>query len=234
MSLSKEVIEQIQKIVKIEVDIILSPVLKITEENTRAINELIKRVDELAKRTDENSRAINELIKRVDELAKRTDENSRAINELIKITKENIVTIKRLQEVTGGLGRSIGFLVENEIRRSFKSYLIKEGFTIISFSPHKILGKHVFDLFSEVEKNGKRIIILGEIKQTLTPLKLNKFIENVRKIPETIENLELVILFNKVKNYKDVIKLAKENDIILFIYQGDDEFITFGTRHLRI
>ena len=209
-----------------------------TEENTKAIAELRLAIAELRSRTEENTKAIAELrmiaeenTKAIIELRARTEENTKAIAELRKTIEEmsrillsHDIALRRLRKEVGGLGRSIGSLLEDNVRRGLRNWLIAKGYAIDHLEP-KIIDEIEFDLYIEAIKDNRRLKVIGEIKQTITPRKVEKFALKLEKL--SMKDFEPLMIFKRIKKKKEVVEKAKMKKIYLLYHLGNDVFVSY-------
>jgi len=209
-----------------------------TEENTKAIAELRLAISELKVRTEENTKAIAELRARTEENTKaiielraRTEENTKAIAELRKTIEEmsrillsHDIALRRLRKEVGGLGRSIGSLLEDNVRRGLRNWLIAKGYAIDHLEP-KIIDEIEFDLYIEAIKDNRRLKVIGEIKQTITPRKVEKFALKLEKL--SMKDFEPLMIFKRIKKKKEVVEKAKMKKIYLLYHLGNDVFVSY-------
>jgi len=209
-----------------------------TEENTKAIAELRSAIIELRAVTEENTKAIIELrsrteenIKAIAELRIRTEENTKAIAELRetvaemrKILLSHDIMLKRLGKAVGGLGRSLGSLLEDSVRRGLKNWLITNGYVVNQLEP-KIIDNIEFDLYIDAIKGNRRLKVIGEIKQTITPKKVENFALKLEKL--SMKDFEALMVFKRIKKKNSVIEKAKIKKIYLLYHLGDDVFVSY-------
>jgi len=157
------------------------------------------------------------------------EEHTKEFVEIRTILQAYEKRFRRIEENLGGLSRSLGLLVENELRRSLKLAFQNKGYEIKMFGQRRIEG-YQFDLYAELEKGGEKVSILGELKLTLSPARLEKFIEKFKKVSMKMPNVKPVIVFRRIKYQKEVIAIAEKEGVMLIQYLGDTDFQFLGSQ----
>ncbi len=185
-----------------------------TEER---LDELAQRVDQLAVRMDELAEAqrrteerLGQLTVRVDQLAEAQRETERRLGELAQrmdqLTEAHAETRERLESMSD----AVGYELENKSYRYLPSLLERdfgiqlEGRLLRKYLPGTKKGRYVqVNIYGWGKKNGRRVLVLGEAKTSLSKKEVNRFLKHV----------ELVSSLEGVKG-EDVVKVAVVHTVV--------------------
>jgi multidrug efflux pump subunit AcrA (membrane-fusion protein) len=131
------------------------------EELAAAQQRTEQRVDTLAQRMDELAAAQVRTEQRMDELA---DAQTRTEFEIRRLTHQ----VGLIHEELGGVGRGMGYALENEAYRMLPGWLKREhGIHITQRFVRKEIGGQEVNLFAQGRRNGHKILLVGEAKVQL-------------------------------------------------------------------
>ncbi|MEW6680762.1 MAG: hypothetical protein AB1297_07095 [bacterium] len=184
-------------------------VLELTEAQKRTE----ARVEELAiaqKRTEEELRALSEEV--------------RALSEDVRALSEDVRTLtqshKTLAKQVGGISDTIGFRLEDEAFVSLPE-LLKKEFGIILKDRLKRRwikdkeGEYIeVNIVGEGQRDGKKIIIIGEAKSQLSKKDVDEFIR--KKLKRLNYKAIFPLLITYMIQQPDVEEYAKEKGIALY------------------
>jgi phage-related minor tail protein len=180
--------------------------IKVTRED---FSELRDTVAELAKGQSELRKAVQELA----EAQRRTDQR---LEELAEAQKKTEQSVARLAQTVGALSDNIGYGLEDIAKVVLPPYLYKYfNIKIEDFEPRFFIvdkGEIEVNLYGEGEKNGKKVIILGESKARIYEGEVKKFINDTNKLK--IEDEVIRLMFGYLV-HPSAQKIATSNDIIL-------------------
>jgi len=176
------------------------------EELAVAQSKTEKRVEELAvaqskieARLEELAIAQSKTEKRVEELATAQSKTEDSLNKLIN---EHVETRRRLESMSD----AVGYNLENQAYKALPALLQKdlkikvEGKLVRRYFPGTRKGRYIqVNIYGWGSQNGKRILILGECKTSLSKkevdrfLKLTKYIVKLENISEE-ETLKIAVV----------------------------------------
>lgn len=194
----------------------------LTEVITEAYNELVKASD-----FNELKGIVKELGVKVGELAeaqRRTEikvaELSEAVAELSKDVRELVKGLGETRGEVGGLSRSMSYAFENEAYRMLPPFL-KERYGIEikeKFIRTDIRGKEI-NIFGRGQRNGKRILLVGEAKLRLDERREEDIFEGLQEkvdaVKEEYPDEEIIRLLVTHYATKGFLKKAEEKGIIV-------------------
>jgi len=128
---------------------------------------------------------------RVEELAvaqKKTQEDVQALTKNVQaLTK----SVKEQGTTLGGIGRTLGYALENEAYRMLPA-LLKEkyGLEMTERFVRTYIGGQEINLFGRANRNGQEVLIVGEVKSRLDERRKKKEREGKKKRKEIWEQLE--------------------------------------------
>ncbi|MCD6419335.1 MAG: hypothetical protein J7L41_01290 [Synergistetes bacterium] len=174
----------------------LSEAQKRTEERLESLAEklesLTARVEELSeaqKRTEERLESLAARVEELSEAQKRTEQ------EIQKLTKRMETFEERLE----GISNSVGYSLENSAYRALPSLLLQrhgievEDGLVRRYVTVKNKDIHV-NVYRYAQKDGRRILILGECKVRPSKKEIERFERYARLIGEN-ESVDVFLLF---------------------------------------
>ncbi|AMM39837.1 hypothetical protein HS1_000030 [Candidatus Desulfofervidus auxilii] len=176
------------------------------EELAVAQSKTEKRVEELAVAQSKTEARLEELAiaqskteKRLEELAAAQNKTEDSLNKLIN---EHVETRRRLESMSD----AVGYNLENQAYKALPALLEKdlkikvEGKLVRRYFPGTRKGRYIqVNIYGWGAQNGKRILILGECKTSLSKkevdrfLKLTKYIVKLENISEE-ETLKIAVV----------------------------------------
>src|SRR5256712_8233058 len=136
-------------------------------------------VERLASAQTGTEKALKELTERMEELAAAQRETEKALTELA-------IAQKRTDQQVGRLSDNIGFGLEDIARVVAPGYLLRHhgikmgefdrGYLKANGHPAEV------DLYAEGRRNGKKVVILGEVKSRIHPREVKKFAGVIEKL----------------------------------------------------
>ncbi len=190
------------------------------EELAEAQKRTEQRVEELAeaqKRTEQRveglAQAQESLAQAMASLARAQEESQRQIQELAR----QMVEVRR---ELGGLGRSMGYALENEAYRMLPPFLAeKHGIQVTERFVRTYIGDEEINLFGRGRRNGKEVLIVGEVKVRLEEWRredaLEQLEEKARVVQEAYPGEELVLLLVTHHAHPRILQKAQERGILV-------------------
>ncbi len=196
-----------------------------TQENFdkvwQAINELTRRVNELAEAQKRTEERLNELTERVnslaeaqkkteerlDELAEAQKKTEERLNELAEAQKETEKKLAKLigehqktREQIGGLSHSIGYLLEDRAYKGLPG-ILKRKYGIEVTEPlrrdYVKIGRNRYleiNLICKGKKDGREIYIIGECKTQLKKKDVDKFLRHIKDIEDYFKGDKFLVI----------------------------------------
>ena len=182
--------------------------IRVTRED---FNELRAIVTELASSQRELAQAQTRTEERVGGL-------EHAVEALAEAQRRTEESVKELATQTGKLSDNIGFGLEDVARVVLPGYLERHLHIYVYDLERKFFivdGEEVeINLYGIGKKDGKEIIILGEVKSRIYEREVNKFIRDVSKVIPVIKGEVLKVMFGYLV-HPSAVKIAKTKDITL-------------------
>lgn len=189
------------------------------------VNELGGRVCELGGKVGELAEAQKRTENRVAELAEAQKNTEVRVAELAEEMKVLAVGLDRNREEVGGLSRSFSYAFENEAYRVLPAVLkAKYGIEIKEKIIRADIGGKEINIFAHAEKEGERIIIVGEAKLRLDERRekrkgekdiFEELEEKVKSVLEEYRGTEIIRVLVTHYATKGFLKKAKEKGIIV-------------------
>ena len=196
-----------------------------TQENFdkvwQAINELTRRVNELAEAQKRTEERLNELTERVNSLAeaqKKTEERLNELAEAQKKTEERLNELAEAQKETekklakligehqktreqiGGLSHSIGYLLEDRAYKGLPG-ILKRKYGIEVTEPlrrdYVKIGRNRYleiNIIGKGKKDGREIYIIGECKTQLKKKDVDKFLRHIKDIEDYFKGDKFLVI----------------------------------------
>ena len=193
-----------------------------TYKQIRELKESQKKTDEQLKKTDEGINKLRESQKKTDEQLKKTDE------QLKKLSKE-------VGKVTDSIGRTAEGLASPSMPNLLNTVGIKTYSIYENISRRKDGENIELDVLSLGKlKNGEEIVIIGEVKNTLTIKVIDEFIrKKIDRFSQFFEEYKGrgivgviggMKIFKEAKEYgekKGLYILSPKNDIMVFLNRAE-------------
>ena len=176
------------------------------EELATAQKKTEARLEELATAQSKTEKRLEELAVAQKKTEKRLEElavaQSKTENSLNKLINEHVETRRRLESMSD----AVGYNLENQVYKALPALLQKdlkikvEGKLVRRYFPGTRKGRYIqVNIYGWGSQNGKRILILGECKTSLSKkevdrfLKLTKYIVKLENISEE-ETLKIAVV----------------------------------------
>ncbi len=204
------------------------------EELAEAQKRTEQRVEELAeaqKRTEQRveglAQAQEALAQALASLARAQEESQRQIQALARAQEESQRQIQELarqmvevRRELGGLGRSMSYALENEAYRMLPSFLAeKHGIQVTQRLVRTYIGDEEINLFGRGRRDGKEVLIIGEVKVRLEEGRredaLEQLEEKARIVQEAYPGEELVLLLVTHHAHPGILQRARERGILV-------------------
>jgi chemotaxis protein histidine kinase CheA len=204
------------------------------EELAEAQKRTEQRVEELAeaqKRTEQRleglAQAQEAMAQALASLARAQEESQRQIQALARAQEESQ---RQIQELTrqmvevrrelGGLGRSMGYALENEAYRMLPAFLAeKHGIQVTERFVRTYIGDEEINLFGRGRRDGKEVLIVGEVKVRLEEGRredaLEQLEEKARVVQEAYPGEELLLLLVTHHAHPGILQRAQERGILV-------------------
>jgi len=162
----------------------------VTKEDFSELKNIVKDLAAAQKRTElkmeELVIAQKELAEAQKELAEAQKRSELKIGEMAEAQKNTAVEIKKLTKSLngqiGGVGRSLGYALENEAYRHLPELLKRKyGIDVKEKMIRSQIGGKEINVFGRAEKDGREVLVVGEAKVRL---------DERRKINEDFDELE--------------------------------------------
>ena len=204
------------------------------EELAEAQKRTEQRVEELAeaqKRTEQRleglAQAQEAMAQALASLARAQEESQRQIQALARAQEESQ---RQIQELTrqmvevrrelGGLGRSMSYALENEAYRMLPAFLAeKHGIQVTERFVRTYIGDEEINLFGRGRRDGKEVLIVGEVKVRLEEGRredaLEQLEEKARVVQEAYPGEELLLLLVTHHAHPGILQRAQERGILV-------------------
>ncbi len=182
--------------------------IKVTREDFNELKGVVQRlgkgIEELAEAQKQTEERLNRLEAVVERLAEAQTQTQKALRELS-------IQVGRLSD-------TVGYGLEDIALVMLPPYLEKH-YGIKIEDPGKrfleVAGEEIeINLYAEGERDGREIVVIGEIKSRIYEREVEKFIQLLKKVTPGIEKEVLKVMFGYFI-HPSAEKLAKREDILL-------------------
>ena len=204
------------------------------EELAEAQKRTEQRVEELAeaqKRTEQRleglAQAQEAMAQALASLARAQEESQRQIQALARAQEESQRQIQELarqmvevRRELGGLGRSMSYALENEAYRMLPPFLAeRHGIQVTQRFVRTYIGDEEINLFGRGRRDGKEVLIVGEVKVRLEEGRredaLEQLEEKARVVQEAYPGEELVLLLVTHHAHPGILQKAQARGILV-------------------
>jgi len=232
-----EELAEAQKRTEVRVEGLAARMEELAEAQKRTevrVEGLAARMEELAeaqKRTEQRleglAQAQEAMAQALASLARAQEESQRQIQALARAQEESQ---RQIQELTrqmvevrrelGGLGRSMGYALENEAYRMLPAFLAeKHGIQVTERFVRTYIGDEEINLFGRGRRDGKEVLIVGEVKVRLEEGRredaLEQLEEKARVVQEAYPGEELLLLLVTHHAHPGILQRAQERGILV-------------------
>jgi hypothetical protein len=201
-------------------------------ENTRAIAELRAVVEKHSEQIAENTRAIAELRAVVEKHSEQIARNTQAIERLERAVEELVKAEQRLTRRTddiarqlGGMAMDLGYLLENDAYESLPPLLERDyGVRVLTpltrdFVEDDKGNEYEVNIFGEGERDGERVLIVGECKTQLSKQEIDRFLRRKIKPVQRIFSGRAVfpVMVGHAVTSKQVQRYAQERGVAVYL-----------------
>jgi hypothetical protein len=201
-------------------------------ENTRAIAELRAVVEKHSEQIAENTRAIAELRAVVEKHSEQIARNTQAIERLERAVEELVKAEQRLTRRTddiarqlGGISMNIGYFLENEAYEALPPLLERDyGVRVLTpltrdFVEDDKGNEYEVNIFGEGERDGERVLIVGECKTQLSKQEIDRFLRRKIKPVQRIFSGRAVfpVMVGHAVTSKQVQRYAQERGVAVYL-----------------
>jgi chromosome segregation ATPase len=219
--------EENQKIWE-EIKKLREDVNKLWEENHRMWEEMQKMREDIRELREENHKIWENIQKIWEEIRKLREENQKIweeIRELRKNHEDLARTVRGISRDLGGLSRTVGKLVEQDIRHYLPGWVRERyGITVDRIRRLRLDGEAEFDGFVETEDK----VLLIEIKTTLRSRDIRDLARKVDRYRERAPGGKLIIPIvaysMEGESLGRLLNAAKAYGITLVKHHGEYEF----------
>ena len=202
----------------------LAEAQKRTEQRVEELAEAQKRTEQRVERLAQAQEALAQALasltraqegsqRQIQELARAQEESQRQIQELTR----QMVEVRR---ELGGLGRSMSYALENEAYRMLPPFLAeKHGIQVTQRFVRTYIGDEEINLFGRGRRNGREVLIVGEVKVRLEEGRredsLEQLEEKARVVQEAYPGEELVLLLVTHHAHPGILQKAQARGILV-------------------
>ncbi len=160
-----------------------------TEERVSSLEDAISRLAEAQARTEERVSSLEDAISRLAEAQARTEER---VNELV-------VTIQSLARSVGSLSETVGFGLEDIAKVVLPGWLHRNEGIIVKELERRFFvadGEEIeVNLYGEGIRNGKKVVVIGEVKSRIYGDDVWDFYSKIEKIKHLIKEDVFRVMF---------------------------------------
>ncbi len=171
------------------------------------------RVEELTRAQEETRQQIQALTQAMEALARAQEESHRQIQELARQMGD-------VRREVGGLGRSMSYALENEAYRMLPTFLAqKYGIQVTERFIRTYIGDEEINLFGRGRRDGKEVLIIGEVKVRLEEGRredpFEQLEEKARVVQEAYPGEEILLVLITHHAHPTVLQRAQEKGILV-------------------
>jgi len=150
----------------------LAEAQKRSEERLTKLEITVQELAEAQKRSEERLTKLEIAVEKLAEAQKKTEET---LNKLIK-------RVDIIEERLEGISNSVGYSLENNTYKSLPVLLNKEGIEVEGRLIRRYYEDNQLNIWGKGKKNGKTLLILGEVKVRPSRKEIDKFLRLVDTI----------------------------------------------------
>lgn len=197
------------------------------EELAEAQKRTELRMEELAEAQVETCQQIQVLAQAQEALARAQEESHRQIQALARAQEESHHQIQELarqmsdvRRELGGLGRSVSYALENEAYRMLPAFLAeKYSIQVTERFIRMYVGDEEINLFGRGRRDGKEVLIVGEVKVRLEEGRKEDPFEQLEKkariVREAYPEEEILLLLVTHHAHPSVLRTAQERGVLV-------------------
>ena len=180
----------------------LAEAQKKSEERLTKLEIAVGELAEAQKKSEERLTKLEITVNALAEAQKRTEET---LNKLIK-------RVDFIEERLEGISNSVGYSLENNAYKSLPILLKKEGVEVEGKLIRRYYEDNQINVWGKGRKNGKTLLILGEVKVRPSKKEIDKFLRIVETITKK-EKMDAFVLFIAHDYHPNIERYLKEKDI---------------------
>jgi len=162
-----------ERLTKLEIAVEkLAEAQKRSEERLTKLEIAVEKLAEAQKRSEERLTKLEIAVEKLAEAQKKTEET---LNKLIK-------RVDIIEERLEGISNSVGYSLENNTYKSLPVLLNKEGIEVEGRLIRRYYEDNQLNIWGKGKKNGKTLLILGEVKVRPSRKEIDKFLRLVDTI----------------------------------------------------
>ncbi|MGA9347657.1 MAG: hypothetical protein WBW48_02475 [Anaerolineae bacterium] len=194
--------------------------IRVTRED---FNALTGAVQELAQAQARTGQWVHELVQAQARTEQRVGGLERAMQELAQAQVRTEQQMERLAQQVGGLSDSIGYGLEDIAKVVLPGYLYRHFGIVLEGKLGEELGRHFFhidgsdveiNLYGEGERDGQRVVVLGEAKSRIFRSDVEKFVYNLAVIDHVLKGEVVRVMFGYFL-HPSAEEAARERNILL-------------------
>ena len=192
-----------ERLTKLEITVnALAEAQKKSEERLTKLEIAVGELAEAQKKSEERLTKLEITVNALAEAQKRTEET---LNKLIK-------RVDFIEERLEGISNSVGYSLENNAYKSLPILLKKEGVEVEGKLIRRYYEDNQINVWGKGRKNGKTLLILGEVKVRPSKKEIDKFLRIVETITKK-EKMDAFVLFIAHDYHPNIERYLKEKDI---------------------
>ena len=210
----------------------IARLVQVTEQHSVQIAELRATTERHSEQIAENTRAIAELRAVVEKHSEQIAENTRAIERLERVVEDLVKAEQRLTRRTddiarqlGGMAMDLGYLLENDAYESLPPLLERDyGVRVLKpltrdFVEDDKGNEYEVNIFGEGERDGERVLIVGECKTQLSKQEIDRFLRRKIKPVQRIFSGRAVfpVMVGHAVTSKQVQRYAQERGVAVYL-----------------
>ena len=210
----------------------IARLVQVTEQHSVQIAELRATTERHSEQIAENTRAIAELRAVVEKHSEQIAENTRAIERLERVVEDLVKAEQRLTRRTddiarqlGGMAMDLGYLLENDAYESLPPLLERDyGVRVLTpltrdFVEDNKGNEYEVNIFGEGERDGERVLIVGECKTQLSRQEIDRFLRRKIKPVQRIFSGRAVfpVMVGHAVTSKQVQRYAQERGVAVYL-----------------
>jgi flagellar biosynthesis chaperone FliJ len=210
----------------------IARLVQVTEQHSVQIAELRATTERHSEQIAENTRAIAELRAIVEKHSEQIAENTRAIERLERVVEDLVKAEQRLTRRTddiarqlGGMAMDLGYLLENDAYESLPPLLERDyGVRVLTpltrdFVEDDKGNEYEVNIFGEGERDGERVLIVGECKTQLSKQEIDRFLRRKIKPVQRIFSGRAVfpVMVGHAVTSKQVQRYAQERGVAVYL-----------------
>ncbi len=201
--------------------------IRVTREDFNALKGAVQELTQAQARTEQRMGGLERAMQELAQAQARTEQRvgglERAMQELAQAQARTEQQMEKLAQQVGGLSDSIGYGLEDIAKVVLPGYLQRHFGIVLEGKLGEEMDRHFFhidgsdveiNLYGEGERDGQRVVVLGEAKSRIYSSDVEKFVHNLAVMDHVLKGEVVRVMFGYFIHPSAEVA-ARERDILL-------------------